>query len=323
MSEARTKKERFLPWAWERFGLTFDVVDVLLDGNRTVAADPERRLVVLEEEWSTAAVRVRVGVHSRVFDETLPVRDDAVAVVVAVRCDDTRLRFGVRLPVARAQPAVETTLRLERNQLAGQLELSAHLVRERDLVGSAPGFAGGAHERLAGSRPWELRIDRKRSLSGVYLDVRYRSFAADPSMAPAHRTNLWQLEMDLDAPILWLNSDHQDAVSVLDAKGHVGARAALRDVTFDLFVPSVWMQLVLRSVMTVKEQGEVGAPWQDAVLDAAARLLFPQAKVTEDARHKLNAEMEDVSALISQLDAVLQADQETARHLLKVIGELT
>ncbi|MBL8915772.1 MAG: hypothetical protein JNM17_34055 [Archangium sp.] len=257
------------------------------------------------------------------FDETLPVASDAVSVVVAARCDDTRLRFGKRVPVERGGASVETTLRLERDQFAGQLELTAHLVRERDGLASRPGFAARAHERLAGSRPWELRVDRKRSLSGVYLDVRYRSFAADPSMAPAHRANLWQLEMDLDAPILWLNSDHHEAVAVLDAKGHVGARAALRDVAFDLFVASVWMQLVLRSATTLKETGEVGAPWQDAVLDAAARLLFPQAKATEDARAKLESALEDLPALLGQLDAALQADQETSRHLLKLIGELT
>lgn len=323
MSEARTKKERFLPWAWERSGLSFELLDVRLDEERAAFIDHERRLVALEEEWRRAKVQLRVSAQARVFEDTLAESDDAVSVVIAGRCDDTRSRFGVRLPLSRAQAAVETTLELERDQLSGQLELTAHLVRDHDHPGARQGFAARAHARLAGSRPWELRIDRKRTLSGVYLDVRYRSFAADPSMPAAQRGNLWQLELDLEAPILWLNSDHKDVVSVLDAKGHVGARAALRDVAYDLFVPSVWTQLLLRAVTTLKEQGEVGAPWQDAVLDAVARLLFPQVKATDEAREKLEASLEDVPALINQLDGALQAEHEPARHLLKLIEELS
>lgn len=323
MSEARTKKERFLPWAWKRFGLTFEVLEVRLDGARAVLVDHERRLVELEEAWQRAEVRVRVSVLEEVFEETLGAADDSVSVVVALRCDDTRWRSGSRLAFSRAQPSMELLLPLERDHLAGHLELTAHLVRDADAHPAVPGRAARAHARLAGSRPWELRIDRKRTLGGVYLDVRYRSFGADPSIPEALRKNLWQLEMELEAPILWVNSDHKDAVAVLDAKGYVGARAALRDVAYDVFVPVVWLQLFLRAATTLQKLGEPGAPWQDSVLDAVSRLLFPAEKLTADARERLEAELEDLPQLVNRLDGALQAEFELAKHLLRLVEEVS
>jgi hypothetical protein len=310
-----TKRERFLPWAWLKTGLGLEVIEVTLDGERPAAQHPERHLVELDEVWKQAEVVVQVGLADGLRAQVLPPGDETgLSVVLAVRCDETRLRRGERLLLPPNAWGVHHRLTLRREDLAGSVELSAALVRERQAPVGSAGFATAAGARLAAAWPWELRVDRKRALSGVYLDVRYRSFAQDATMPERERKNLYRLEAEAEAPILWLNSDHGAIASVLDAKGQVGNRAHQRDVTYDVMVPMVWMQLFVRAATELKRQGEVAWPWQEAVLDAVASLL-------EVERSQLELELEELPAVLSRLDGALQAKHQLAAHLLRLVEE--
>jgi hypothetical protein len=77
---------------------------------------------------------------------------------------------------------------------------------------------------------------------------------------------------------------------VLDAKGQVGARATVREVAFDTFVPQVWTQLLIKAAVTWTQLGEAGAGWQDAVLDAVARMVCPSTD-TATARRQLETQL--------------------------------
>lgn len=320
MTDTRTRKERFLPWAWEKLGLHISIGTVTLDGKEAVQVDHERHLVEFDVPWEQCLVNVEVrATRDTLLEELLGPAGEA-AVVVALRCDDTRWRFGVRVPVAKSRECTPAQVKLERSMVAGIVELQAYLVADGGSLKQElqKGF------RVAAGRPWELRVDRTRELSGVYLDVRYRSFKNDPAIPEVFRANVWQLDLETDAPILWLNSDHQELVSVLDARGHVGARAVARDVAFDTFVPQVWTQLFVRAAITWAKLGEAGAGWQDAVLDAVARMVFP-ASDTAAARSRIEAELADgeLPEVVSRLQATLQVEQDAARHLLRLVTEVS
>ncbi len=320
MTDSRTRKERFLPWAWDKLGLQISVVSAVLDGHEAAPADHERHLVELDLRWDRCVVTLEIAPnHPSLLDELVGPGGEA-AVVVTLRCDDTRFRVGSRVPLTRSHDRVRVELTLERSMVAGLVELQAYLVAEGGNL--TPGLMKGA--RVAAGRPWELRVDRTREPSGVSLDVRYRSFKGDPATPEPFVGNVWQLDLETDAPILWLNADHQELVSVLDAKGQVGARATVREVAFDTFVPQVWTQLLIKAAVTWTQLGEAGAGWQDAVLDAVARMVCPSTD-TATARRQLETQLaaHELPEVVSRLQATLQVEQETARHLLRLVSEVS
>ena len=323
MSDARTKREQFLPWAWAKFGFRFDVVSATLDGARPAAIDAERRMVDLDEAWETATLDLEVEAPAEVYTRLLPPKDlGRIAAVVVIRCDQTHLRHGERLRLPRSGGVVKHRLALRRSDFAGTIELGTVLVRETAAPARVAGFAAASGARLADTRPWDLRVDRRRTLSGVYLDVRYRSFKSDETIPKRERGNLCRLEVAGDTPILWLNNDHAAVVAILNAKGHVGRRAVLRDVAFDTMVPLVWVRLFIAAANQLRATQEAAYPWQEAVLDTVARLLFPERRDTAEARGRLESDLEDLPSVLERLDGALQEEHNVASHLVRLTEEL-
>jgi hypothetical protein len=322
MTVARTKTERFLPWAWLKSGFRFEVTGGTLDGNRPAGIDPERHLLEIDEPWERASLALRIDVSAELSSRVLPPKDaGGLAVIVVLRCDETRLRRGVRLALPSGAGPMEHRLELSRNELSGTAELSAVIVRAKAAAKPVRGFASAAGARLAETRPWELRIDRRRQLSGVYLDIRFKDFVTDEVVPKEHKQNLYRLEIS-EHPILWLNSAHTSIPGVLNAKGHVGKRAVVRDVAFDLLVPVVWMRLFTHAADQLRRGEEAAYEWQDSVLDTAARLLQPKSKKNDDARERLEAELEDLPSVLERLDAALQAEHEVGKHLVRLAEDL-
>jgi hypothetical protein len=319
---ARTKTERFLPWAWLKFGFRLEVTSASLDGNRPANVDAERHLVDLDEPWDRATLAVRIDIPPELPARVLPPKDTAgLTALLVLRCDDTRLRRGVRIALPRNGESVEHQLQLDRSELSATAELTAVIVRASKAERPVRGFATAPGARLAETRLWELRVDRRRQLSGVYLDIRYRDFVTDAVVPKEHKQNLYRLEIS-EHPILWLNSAHASIPGILNAKGHVGTRALLRDVAYDLLVPVVWMRLFTHAADQLRRGQESAYGWQDAVLDTAARLLQPKSKKDSDARERLEAELEDLPAVLERLDAALQAEHEVGKHLVRLAEDL-
>ncbi|HTP27566.1 MAG TPA: hypothetical protein VMK12_18175 [Anaeromyxobacteraceae bacterium] len=322
MTVVRTKTEHFLPWAWQKFGFRFDVTGATLDSNRPANVDLDRHLVDLDEPWERATLALRIEVSPDLSARVLPPKDKGgLAAVVVLRCDETRLRRGVRLLLPPGDGPLEHQIELTRAELSGTAELSVVVVRAVTAESPVRGFATAAGARLAETRPWELRVDRRRTLSGVYLDVRFKDFITDDVVPKEHKQNLYRLEIS-EHPVLWLNSAHASINGILNAKGHVGKRAILREVAYDLMVPVVWIRLFVHAAEQVRRGEETAYGWQEAVLDTAARLLHPKSKKDIDPRERLEAELEDLPALLERLDAALQAEYEVAKHLVRIAEEL-
>lgn len=331
MSTTRTKKERFLPYRYDRLGVEFAVQTVELDGSpveNLVEADRQR--VLLDRPWGEAKLDCVVTVPRTVLMAVLPEHEAGnppIKLILALSCPDTRLRRGLELEAAVDQAdggrAFRGQVSLAKADLAGHLSIQPYLLRAEATTNAVSGFAPHEGARLAAGLEWEVQIDRGRLPEGRYLEVRMKSFAEDTLIPERDRGNVYRLETDQPAPILWLNSDHANLADVLMNEGTSGVRARLREVAYDQLAFPIWSQLLLRALhhRYADGDGEYVYPWEEGVIESLAGWMYPD-KETRSARiAQLEYEREDLPLLLSRLDAALQREQEFATHLLKLIEE--
>ncbi|MFZ5446865.1 MAG: hypothetical protein ACOZQL_43160 [Myxococcota bacterium] len=318
MTNARTKHVHLFPWRVDEFALRLRVLEALFDDDRPVSLDPERQLLDATEPFDRLRVVFEVELPENL--EHLAERGARLGVLLRLRCDDTRLRRGQLLELQNAH-RVQFIDTIHRGDLAGSVAVEADLVRLEACAGQLP-LASRPFARLAGSRPWELRIDRKRELEGVYLDVRFCSFRDDLALPEAERQNLYRLEHGEEAPVLWVNADRTELTTVLNSNAASGRAALVRELVFDLIAPSVWSQLFLRAAITICKTGEASWPWQEAVFLQLGALLHPR-KTMPELQALIGAELDDLPTLLGRVDAVMQSRHELLAHAARLAEELT
>lgn len=326
--DRRIKRERFLPYAHVRTGLQLEVTACKAD--RTAepdAIDRERHLVMMDEApWKALALELEVRLGEDVLEQTLPPDDragGAAAVWVLVRCDATRWRAAV--PMGRPGARASTwggRLRIEREEVHGAVELRPVLVRATSASAPAPGYANAPGMRLAGGRPWEVRVDKARVAQGKFLEVTYHSFSDDPQLAP-YASSVHRLECDSEIPRLWINKDHPKVTAIMDDRGSTGPRARMRDVFFDLVSHTVWTQLFVRAATHLGEAGEPVHEWETSVLQQLLPAVYPHLRTHPQRVSRLREELGagDWTPVLQRLDAALQAKHEVARHMTRLIEE--
>jgi hypothetical protein len=327
-ADRRTKRERFLPYAYGRSGLGVELRHVRLDGRLLEEGlDPQRRLVSIDEErWDTLAVELQLTVTEELLGAVLPPHERVsapIAALVVVRCSDTKLRRGVVAEAPAGGVGVHVArVRVARDEVRGGIELVPQLVRKRSARTPSGGFASADGARLARARPWEIRLEPERSAEGRFLDVRYRSFSEDAVLL-AVKDNLYQLECDQEAPILWVNADHTRIAAILNDRASTGRRARLREVFFDVIAQGVWTQLFLRAAMNLVERDELVYPWEDAVLRELLPLMYPGARTHPARRGRLVDSMVQLGIVgtVERLDSALQRKNDLTRHMGRLIEE--
>jgi hypothetical protein len=319
---AAARRERFLPYPYARAGIDLTITSCRLDGTAEIPSDAEARLLELDVPWNRAdlglAVRVPRDIVARVMPSDEPAQH--AEVVIVVRCAATFVRRAVRVPLTAVDAPVGAALDLFRDDLAGSAYVTAYLVR-RSALPSGSRYATVRGARLADSRPWELRADRTREPRGEYLEVRYRRFSDDKALPARDRGNLHVLQFDQEAPVLWINADHERVAAVLNSRGTVGRQARLREVVFDPIAHAVWTQLFLKAASTYVRDEEATYPWEDGVLDLLLKDVFPEVRNAADRRDRLLATWDDFPTLLQRLDAALQRRNDLAGHLSKLIEE--
>jgi len=232
MSGASVRRERFLPYAYDRDALALEITACSREGEPLPIG--ETRTIELGGAWRHTDIEVTATMPAELVPRLVPAGergDPPVALLVALRCEATRLRRGEVLSIVDHR--ARGTLRVRREELAGTAEVHAWLVRTRPHVRKAPGFALAAGARLAQASSWTLMIDRERPKAARGLDVQFKSFAADHSIATDERSNLYRLDSATDEPILWLNLDHAKIAEILRSDGTRGRLARQRDVVYD------------------------------------------------------------------------------------------
>lgn len=328
-ASASTRKERFLPYRYRKNGLSMHVARVLVDGTpRLEELDPDRRLIELEDGFESATVALELTAPGDTLDAVLPESERSsppVRFSVVLRCHETRVRRGISVELPRDGAQAHCEIPLRRSELFGSAEIHAFLVRTVPGQGPA-GWARHDGARLAATRPWELRFDRRRSPVGSHLDIRYKSFRSDPLIRPEHQGNLYLLETERESPILWLNADQSEVADVLDTRASTGLHARLRDAVFERIAAAVWPQLFVRALREWGDEAvedEPASDWQAGILDQLLDDLYPERSSRAERWHRLRYERDDVAGLLERLDAALQIRGHLVGQLGKLIEETT
>lgn len=323
-----TRRERFLPYRYERFGLELEPKRCVLDDSRTVrSVNVARHLVDLSEyRFSDVAVECSIELPKELIGTLFPPAERSrppVRLVLAVRCPQTRLRRSIDVPLAGSGGSgFAVNVRLRRSDVVGSVELVPYLIRAKDASdGAADGYATARGARLASSRPWEIRFEALRPPIGAHLDIRYANFREDGKAVFHYPENLYQLDCESDNPILWLNLDHARISETLDSNANVGARARMRDVFFDLISQAVWTRLFLKAAHDVRETDEPPYDWEQSVLSNFLPALYPSEANHESRLSQLRDEISrgDESFILGRLDAVLQSRLDVVKHMTKLV----
>lgn len=325
-----TKLREFLPFRYEEHGLEARVSQCSLDGNKPLASfvDQDRRLVALSgQRFRRAELELSVTVPQPVLAAVLPPQEHAappVAVIAVVRCEASRSRWSVFLPVTSAQEEVVCAGRLdvERDLVFGTVELSFLLIRTAPSAVVASQWAVDAGSRLASARPWELRVDAVASPRGEYLDVREEDFAQIGPPRFPQPAAMYQLDCESESVILWLNSANTKISGVVHSEGSVGRRARLRDAVFDRIYAAVWFRLFLRAAADRVRLGESAFPWQTTVLQSWLPKLYPDCLDLESQERELARETAegDWSSVLSRMDLLMQVENQAA-HAYEMLVE--
>jgi hypothetical protein len=330
MSAITTRRQRFLPYRYDEHGLSLGFVRCRLDGLREAGGfDKDTRILDLSgTRFGTAILRVTVSLDARLLEAAFPADERLRPVgrlLVVVTCTATRLRRAIVLTDGvLAGGTVQGDIELRSRDLFGGVELEPVLVRTADRGDAEDGHASAAWTRLAAGRGMQVRCDAARPLNGEYLDVRYESFREKGVLQFPSPDALYQLDCDGDAPLLWLNTDHQAVCTVLEAQGTVGRAARMRDVLFSQISLVIWTRLFWRTARDVRETGETVHEWQDAVLGKFMHKLYPEAPNYESRVAALVEELRQGQddELLGRLDLVLQDDVELATRAASLAEEL-
>jgi hypothetical protein len=323
MSDSRTKRERFLPYAYDRHGLRCELRRVEVDG-QGIEDDLDRDgyLVDLRGAWSNARLVFGFPADADLLSRVVPESERAappVAALLVLRCGPTLVRRGVVTPLGAGDAVVSVDLR--RDELAGHAEISPFLIRTDHGAVNNAGYAAARGSRLAGARSWTVRVDLERPPTGRYLEIEYRHFSEEPSIPHAERKAMWRLEPG-ESPSLWLNRDHHEIAELMQHGGTRGRTAYLREVVYDRIAAAVWPRLFLIAATSVLTTGDETYGWERSVLDHLLPDLYPTATTTSARLERLRQEFDDIAQLLGRLDAVLQTRDDGVIHLQRLVGSL-
>lgn len=318
-----------LPFQYDDDGLDFSVERYRVDGGepREVDLSPHERTLNLAalSDWETLELSVRlelsIGTVERVFPETER-RDPPGRLYVAVQCHDTIYRDRA-LAADGSTPAsvYDATVRLERADVRGEVELHPHLVRVSEREGDDE-YADAPNARLAGGDPFYVAVDDSAVDEPGLIDGEEAAFSTTDHLPGEER--LYFLDFRNERrPKLWINADHPRVTEVLAAEGSVGTEARLRDVIVDQIQHGVWTQLLLRAAAAVDADGETEHDWQATVVESFAPEMYDTDDPTEAAL-RLREEARDgdgLGRLAGRVDAEVQSYVKPQTQIVKLLEE--
>lgn len=302
-----TKRERFLPHEYLKFGLEVRFPKIRLDDRSVEAGDPSRNLIDLtNSSFETLRIETSVTLPPELTSKPA----DQLAAILTLRCAKTRLRRAITLERVDSS-LFRGELALDKREVWGSVELVPFALGDRGL-------------RVASARAWELRVDRLREAPGGFLDIRYESFSTVGRPQFPHPNNMFQLEAQSEFPVLWLNRDHQEIQSVLSAVGHTGWRARAREVLFDHIEHMVTLELFWRIADLCRESDELPYDWQASLISRLLPPLFPEYA---DHASRLRALQEvlaedQAGELFGRLAAHLQSVSNMPDHVNRLLAGL-
>lgn len=257
-----------------------------------------RYLRLWDEPASSWRLRVTASLAEDVAERVLPPSERTsppVELLLRLRSTTSRRRELVRIPLpSEAGEAASLDLDLVESRWSGLIRAEALMVRTRDHVDPAPGFALEAGTIVASGPPVSIDVDMPATPPGGSLRIVWQDFATstDPLLRRA-RSTLFALKASPggEVPTLMLNSAIDHARTVLDTKGRTGWKARARDATYQTIVHQGWMSLIATALSELADEqqqnedaGEEALesmlggikPWMQAVIRDWASDLWPE-----------------------------------------------
>ncbi len=329
-----------LPFRYRQTGIDFDIDQYTIDGSKPrdielKAGQSEIDLVpALEEkfgtetelaEWSEIKLYGQLSVLDETVQDVFPPEErerPPGKLYVARRCHETisRTRADVDEPFD-GPGTYEITIRLERSELLGAVELHPFLVRTEDGTDEGD-YAVSKNVRVAGGHSYRVIIDSKESEEPSHIDGEEVSFS-EVAHLPAGEKIYYLDFRNEKRPKLWINGDHPRITNVLQSKGSVGAEPRMRDVIMDQIGQGVWTQLVIRAGEAVKDDGTVPHEWQQMVIDTFAPNLYAVEDPTEVAL-QLRSDLEnteDLPHFMERIDREIQEFLKPREQLINLMEE--
>jgi hypothetical protein len=258
---------------------------------------PGGALLLLEDVPAAADInlRMRIGVAPGTLEQVLPQDElDAppVRVAAVIRSIPSRLRRLVEFgedPEAGFQAAVA----LPRASLHQSFAITPVLMRTV-ARGNLDGFGCHPGALLANGDPIEVLLEEPATPPGGYLDVEFEDFRESGNLLRRSWPRvLVAIDVAGEFPKLWLNSGIPNLREVLTTRARRGAKARVRDATYQSISSQVWTSLLftsLESLASTSEDGVEGrtaldelVEWQKRVVHFWAPKLYPNLADREQA----------------------------------------
>lgn len=272
-----------------------------------------RYLRLWDEPASTWRLRVTATLADGIAESVVPPSERTsppVELLLRFRSTTSRRREVVRIPLpSDSEKAASLEIDLAESRWSGLIRAEALLVRTRDYVDPALGFAHEAGTIVASGPPVSIDVDMPVTPPGGSLKIVWQDFATstDPLLRRAKST-LFVLKASHgeEVPTLMLNSAIDHARTVLDAKGRNGWKARARDATFQTIVHQGWMSLISTALSELADEQRQYADSGEEELESTLGALRPlwMQSVIRDWASDLWPEQSTDNALIATWDAV-------------------
>lgn len=320
MSTKSRHLERFMPYACDRFGLAIRSVHVALD-DRPLGEVASGSILPLDPA-ARGTLRLSIALERRadLHDLLHPDERDAppVAIILAVHCRSTLLAQSH--PVQLIDPTadkIEHILNLRRDDLHGEITITPNLVRTCQHR-RRPGLASARGSWIMKGDPWSVHLDAAKPRQGNNLEILRKRFSEIPGLDPR---NWFALQVDGNAPILYLNDEHETLMSALHDTAKRGKKAALREALYDQIAAAVWPALLLHAAQHWRESEGDTYPWQTNVLRLWVKRLRPDERDLDAGVQQLvERAFQDPAGFSLEIGAVLQRDDQVG-HLERLLKE--
>ena len=318
---------RTFPHRCELGSLDFSIIEYSLDGQSSSEPEAEQFIDVREYDgWDTLTLEVEVTIPEGLLGKVFPEFGEIPGMLVlSAHCRETYLRD--RFVLARDPISSGTytgTWEFDGRDVTGSLDLRPLLVRTTD-TSSPMDYATEAGLFVADGHQWRIELSDNEEGDEGLLDIRSKRFSeehesdAETRFPPADRMYYLDLELDPESPVLWLNEDHEEVVSLFS--GPEGNYETLTsDLAWNQVMTPVWTRLVTIAATEYDADEDEWLPeWQGAIFDELqSEGLLYEDHTPEKAAERLNEDLSDsVVQATKRIEDAVQGRLELAKYYTK------
>lgn len=323
---------RTFPHRCELGALDFQITEYTLNGQSSSEPESEQYVDLTEYDgWDTLTLEVEVTIPEGLLGKVFPEFGKIPGMLVlSAHCRETYLRERFLLARDPISSGTYTgTWEFDAGDVAGSLDLRPILVRTTDINESMD-YASDAGIFVADGQEWQIEVSDDEGDEGL-LDIRTKQFSeehesgVETRFPPEDRMYYLDLELDSESPVLWLNEDQEDVVSLF-RNPESNYEKLTSGLAWSQVMTPVWTRLVtIAATEYDAEEDEWIHEWQGAIFDELqGEGLLYEDHTPEKAAERLQEDLsESVVQATKRIEDAVQARLEPAKHYAKHRNGLT